>query len=147
MSPDNRSTQLGAAALQTDTASATTTSTAGGLSEKVEAFRKAQFDCNPQDLDALCMSELSYSHSNGHVEDKATFVTNSSDGRYVFNHLEYNNRTERVVGSTAVVRFEWRARQSWKDGKVTDTHMGILMIWVRLGDAWKLLARSATKLV
>ena len=48
--------------------------------------------------------------------------------------------------TAAVVRFEWVARQTWKDGKVTDTHMAVLMVWLRQGESWQLLARSATKL-
>lgn len=147
MITDNSSTEISASALLAVAANANPSAVGDGLSQQVEAFRKAQFECNAEALDALCMPELSYSHSDGHVEDKLTFVTKSSDGRYVFNQLEYNNRTERIVGSTAVVRFEWVARQTWSDGKVTDTRMAILMIWTFQGDAWKLLARSATKLV
>lgn len=116
------------------------------LLAQVEAFRVAQLRSDGAALDALCLPELSYSHSNGNVEDKVTFVTNASNGRYVFNHLEYKDLTHSIVGSVAVVRYQWLAQQTWTNGNVTDTHMAILMVWVQQADKWKLLARSATKL-
>jgi len=116
------------------------------VAKLVEAFRKAQFDLDAKALEGFSASELSYSHSDGHIEEKATFVTNATNGRYVFNALEFRATTVRVVGPVAIVRFNWVAKQTWKDGKVTDTNMAILMIWLKQGDDWKLLARSATKL-
>lgn len=116
------------------------------LGRQVDAFRQAQWDGDAARLAGLCLPELSYSHSDGHLEDRATFVTNASNGRYSFSQLEFRQRSLHIVGPAAVVRFEWVARQTWKDGKVTDTHMAVLMVWLRQGESWQLLARSATKL-
>jgi len=111
----------------------------------VESFRAAQFACDEKALEAFCANELSYSHSDGHIEDKATFLKNATSGRYVFNALEYRAPTVRVVGPVGIARFTWVAKQTWADGKVTDTSMAILMVWLRQGEDWKLVARSATK--
>ena len=51
------------------------------VAKKVEAFRLAQIAADPKALGALCWDDLSYSHSSGKVEDKATFVTNATDGK------------------------------------------------------------------
>ena len=118
----------------------------GIVANDVAAFRNAQFTLNAGTLKAFCADDLSYSHSDGHIEDKATFVTNATNGRYVFNALEYQGTTVHVVDTTAIVRFKWVARQTWKDGKITDTQMAIMMVWHKQGQEWKLLARSATKL-
>ncbi len=40
------------------------------VAKNVEAFRAAQFAADAKTLDALCAAELSYSHSDGHVEDR-----------------------------------------------------------------------------
>jgi hypothetical protein len=116
------------------------------LEQSVEAFRLAQFSANADILKKLCLPELSYSHLNGKIEDKETFVTNATNGRFVFDFLDFKHLTNCIVDSSAITRFELTARQTWKDGLVTDTHMSILMAWVWQNDAWYLLARSATKL-
>jgi len=49
------------------------------VAKNVEAFRAAQFAADAKTLEGLCAAELSYSHSDGRVEDKATFITNATD--------------------------------------------------------------------
>ena len=43
------------------------------VAKSVEAFRKAQIAADAKAFDALCAAKLSYSQSDGRVEDKATF--------------------------------------------------------------------------
>ena len=45
------------------------------VAKNVEAFRKAQISANAEALASLCAAELSYSHSDGRVEDKAAFIS------------------------------------------------------------------------
>src|SRR6202140_5989375 len=81
------------------------------VAKSVEAFRAAQFAADPKALDALCAAELSYSHSDGRVEDKATFIANATDEKAKFLSLEYQDPTIRVVGPAAIVRFHWVGEQ------------------------------------
>ena len=62
-----------------------------GVAEKVENFRKAQIAADPKALAALCAEELSYSHSDGRIEDKATFVANATNGKSKMLSLEYQD--------------------------------------------------------
>ena len=117
------------------------------VATKVEAFRKAQFAANADALSALCAAELSYSHSDARVEDKATFVANATSGKSKFLSLEYQDVKVRVVGDAAIVRFHWVAEsQSVADSKRSATNLHILMNWVKQGSEWKLLSRASTKL-
>src|SRR5437868_15510878 len=117
------------------------------VAKNVEAFRAAQVAADAKAFDALCAPELSYSHSSGKVEDKATFIANSTDGKSKYLSLEYQDTTIRVVGPAAIVRFHWVAeQQATADGKKTATNLHILMNWQKQGADWKLLSRSATKL-
>ena len=117
------------------------------VAKKVEAFRLAQIAADPKALGALCWDDLSYSHSSGKVEDKATFITNATDGKSKFLSIEYKDPTIKVVGPTAIVRFHWVAEQEMAaDGKKVPTNLHILMNWQKQGDDWKLLSRAATKL-
>ena len=113
----------------------------------VEAFRAAQFAADAKTLEGLCAAELSYSHSDGRVEDKATFVANATDGKSKVLSLAYQDVSIRVVGDAAIVRFHWVGEaQSVADGKKSSTNLHILMNWQKQGADWKLLTRGSTKL-
>lgn len=117
------------------------------VTKKAEAFRIAQIAADPKALGALCWDDLSYSHSSGKVEDKATFVANATDGKSKFLSIDYKDPTIKVVGPAAIVRFHWMAEQEMAaDGKKVSTNLHILMNWQRQSDEWRLLSRAATKL-
>jgi ketosteroid isomerase-like protein len=117
------------------------------VAKRVEAFRSAQAAADAKALDGLCASELSYSHSDARVEDKATFVANATNGKSKVLSLEYKDVWVRVVGDTAIVRFHWVGEsQAVADGKKSSTNLHILMNWVKQGSDWKLLSRASTKL-
>ena len=143
---------LALSALAVSTLALTTPALAASVDEdavakKVEAFRLAQIAADPKALGALCADDVSYSHSSGKVEDKATFVTNATDGKSKFLSIEYKDPTIKVVGPAAIVRFHWVAEQEMAaDGKKVPTNLHILMNWQKQGDDWKLLSRAATKL-
>ena len=117
------------------------------VARNVEAFRAAQAAADAKTLEGLCAAELSYSHSDGRVEDKATFVANATDGKSKVLSLAYQDVSIRVVGPAAIVRFHWVGEsQSVADGKKSATNLHILMNWQKQGAAWKLLSRASTKL-
>jgi ketosteroid isomerase-like protein len=119
---------------------------AGVLTKNLEAFRAAQVAHDAKALDALCAPELSYSHSDAHIEDKATFIANATSGKSKVLSLEYKDPTIRVVGDAAIVRFHWIGKSQSQDGKISDTNLHILMVWQKQHGHWKLLARASTKL-
>ena len=117
------------------------------VAKNVEAFRTAQLALDAKGLDALCAAELSYSHSDGRVEDKATFIANATNGKSKFLSLAYQDPKILVVGTAAIVRFHWVGEsQVVADGKKNATNLHILMNWQKQGADWKLLSRAATKL-
>src|SRR3954447_4758471 len=98
------------------------------VAEKVLAFRAAQVAADAKAFDALCAAELSYSHSDGRVEDKPTFIANATNGKSKFLSLEYQDTKIRVVGPAAIVRFHWVGEQeAVADGKKSSTNLHILM--------------------
>ena len=117
------------------------------VAKNVEAFRAAQAAADAKALDLLCAAELSYSHSDGRVEDKATFIANATSGKSKVLSLKYEDTKVRVVGPVAVVRFHWLGEsEAVADGKKSSTNLHILMNWVKQGSDWKLLSRGSTKL-
>jgi ketosteroid isomerase-like protein len=117
------------------------------VAKKVEAFRAAQVAADAKAFDALCAAELSYSHSDGRVEDKAAFIAGATNGKSKWLALDYKDPKISVVGSAAIVRFHWLGEaQAVADGKKSSTNLHILMNWQKQGADWKLLSRASTKL-
>jgi ketosteroid isomerase-like protein len=126
---------------------ASETDDAAAVANNVEAFRAAQFAADAKGLEALCAPELSYSHSDARVEDKATFVANATSGKSKFLSLAYDDVKVRVVGTAAIVRFHWVGEsEAVADGKKSATNLHILMNWQKQNGDWKLLSRASTKL-
>jgi ketosteroid isomerase-like protein len=117
------------------------------VARNVEAFRAAQVAADAKALDALCAAELSYSHSDARIEDKATFIANATSGKSKTLSLKYDDVRIRVVGDAAIVRFHWLGEsEAVADGKKSSTNLHILMNWQKQGADWKLLSRASTKL-
>ena len=117
------------------------------VAKNVEAFRAAQVAADAKAFDALCAAELSYSHSDARVEDKATFIANATNRKTKFLSLAYQDPKIRVVGNAAIVRFNWVSEsETIADGKKSANKLHILMNWQKQGADWKLLSRAATKL-
>jgi ketosteroid isomerase-like protein len=117
------------------------------VAKRVEAFRTAQIAQDAKALDELAAPELSYSHSDARVEDKATFIKNATSGKSKTLSLQYEDPTIRVVGDVAIVRFHWISEsEAVADGKKSSTNLHILMNWQKQAGTWKLLTRASTKL-
>jgi ketosteroid isomerase-like protein len=117
------------------------------VAKTLEAFRAAQMAADPKALEALCAPELSYSHSDGRVEDKAAFIAGATSGKSKWLSLAYREPTIRAVGNVAIVRFNWVGEsEAVADGKKSATNLHILMTWQKQAADWKLLSRGATKL-
>ena len=116
------------------------------IAKSLEAFRAAQKAGNPEVIAAICMDELSYSHSSAKIDTKASLLDGIAKANYKWTSLEYKDPTIRVVGPAAIVRFTFVGEQEFADGKKTPQNLHILMNWQKQGDDWKLLSRAATKL-
>ena len=115
------------------------------VKQAVEALRKAILTQDKAQLEALAAEQLSYSHSDAHLEDKAKFVNAIMTRKAVFKSLDFPELTVAIVGNNALVRHLW-VSESELDGKVTNTKIGVLQVWQKQDSSWKLLARASFKL-
>ena len=115
------------------------------VTKNTEAHRAALMAADAKALDALSAPELSYSHSDGHIEDKATFIANATSGKSKWLSLAYDDTTVRVVGDAAIVRFKFVGESQTGDKK-NQSNLGNLMVWQKQQGEWRLLARCSTKL-
>ena len=111
----------------------------------VDELRVAILKQDKAKLDALTVAQLSYSHSDARVEDKAKFLDGVMARKAVVKSIEFPELTVAIVGNNAIVRHLW-VSESELEGKVTNTKIGVLQVWQKQANDWKLLARASFRL-
>jgi ketosteroid isomerase-like protein len=115
------------------------------VKKAVEELKTAWLNQDKAKLEALTLPQLSYSHSDAHIEDQAKFIQGVMGRKATVKSLEFPDMTVQVVGNTAIVRHLW-VSQTELDGKVTDTKIGVMAVWLKHDGGWKLLARASYRL-
>lgn len=110
----------------------------------VESFRKAIIDANETHLSKLLDDDLSYGHSDGHVEGKKEVLAKFSDGTYDFVTMEFSEQSISISENVAIVRNRLDGNTN-DGGKPNEAHLFVLLVWHKTNDGWKLLARQAVK--
>lgn len=110
-----------------------------------ESLRKGLMDKNKTLLDQLTLPALSYGHSSGLIEDKATFINALITGPVSFASIDISGQTVSIDGDVAVVRHLWNAKLM-DNGNPRDLKLSVLLVWKKEKKNWKLLARQAVKL-
>jgi len=112
----------------------------------VDELRVAIMKQDKAKLDALTMPQLSYSHSDARIQNKAEFIDGVMNRKATVKSLDFPDLWIAVAGTTAIARHLW-VSESEQDGKTTNTKIGVMQVWQKQGDgSWKLLARSSYRL-
>jgi hypothetical protein len=115
------------------------------IESSIETLNKAMISPDKSSLDKLTAEELSYGHSTGVVQNKSDFIKDVVSGPVKFFQIDNASQSINVADNTAIVRNICSIKGT-RDGAPLDMKIGILMIWVKKGDSWKLLARQGYKL-
>jgi hypothetical protein len=116
------------------------------VSTAVETLRKAMEDGNESVLQKLTDEKLTYGHSNGRIEDKASFVQSLASKQSDFVDISLSEQTVIINGNTALVRHKMNGNTN-DAGKGPGTlNLGVLQVWIKNKGGWKLAARQAFKL-
>lgn len=118
---------------------------AADVAAAAERLRIAMIDPTAPALAALVADDLSYGHSGGKVDTKASFMSDLMDGKSDFVTITITEQTIKIVdANTAIVRHALAAdtNDSGKPGKVA---LKILGVWKKQGGSWQLLARQAVR--
>jgi len=110
----------------------------------VERLRLAMVDPERTTLEALVADELSYGHSGGRVDTKASFVGDLLSAKSDFVSIELSAQNVRVVGDVAVVRHRLTG-QTLDQGKPGQVDLQVLLVWHLRDGQWRLLARQAVR--
>jgi len=111
----------------------------------VEFLKQAMVSGNQTNLEKITSESLSYGHSSGKLEDKTAFVKSISSGASDFVSIDLSEQTISLTGKTAIVRHKLAAKTN-DGGKQNEVKLGIMLVFIKEGKDWKLLARQAYKL-
>lgn len=114
---------------------------------QVEIWRKAVLGQDIKTLDAVFAPDLTYGHSNGHIDTKESFINTIENKKEVYNELELTDMTVKVVGNTAMIRHKMTGNVRLEDGTISKPNLGVLQVWTKKPKGWQLLARQAFKLM
>lgn len=94
-------------------------------------------------LERLFAPQLSYGHSRGKVESRAEALRGIIDNRSVYNDTAVSDIKLIVEHKTAIVRHRFVATEVKQDGSTAALNFTMILVWVRKGGKWQLLARQA----
>ena len=112
--------------------------------DTVLAFRTAVLAQDTDALIELLHDDLTYGHSDGHVEGKKDFIRKLGDGTYRFLTMDLSNEAVIEHDSLAIVRHELDAETN-DEGNRGEAHLYVLLVWNLENGRWRLIARQAVK--
>ncbi|WP_134087802.1 nuclear transport factor 2 family protein [Olivibacter sp. XZL3] len=115
------------------------------LLKTVEDLRLAMINGDRNALDAIAADNLNYWHSSGNHEDKATFIESLTSGKSDFVTINLSEQTVTISGEVATVHHILSGETN-DGGKPGSVRIGVLLVFQKQGERWKLFARQAFKL-
>lgn len=117
------------------------------VAQAVETLRTGILTQDAAMLDAIAMAELTYSHSNTKLEDKATFIANATGPNVQPIALDYSDIAIQVIDNVAIVRLHMQSKTRLiKTKSIIQSSVHLSMTWLNRGGHWLMLSRAATAL-
>ena len=114
---------------------------------RVEALTKAIFETKDRAaLLDLVSEKVTYGHSGGNIEDKATMVEKAVTNKMAYKNTVFEKVSVDVDGNTAVVRHNFSAT-SVENGTETPVNLAVLQVWKKENGKWRIWARQAVKVL
>lgn len=115
------------------------------VTEAAEKLRLAMISGEKSQLESLILPELTYGHSGGHIDDATEFVDKLVSKKSDFVTIDITNQNVQIVGNTAIVRHHFYATTADLGKTPGDVTLDIILVWAKVKNNWKLLARQAVK--
>jgi hypothetical protein len=116
----------------------------GGAVAAAEKLRLAMIDPTRPALDALVAENLSYGHSGGRIDTKASFIGDLLDGKSDFVTIAITDQTVAPSQDVVVIRHTLTG-QTNDNGKAGNVSIKVLQVWQQQAGQWRLLARQAVR--
>jgi ketosteroid isomerase-like protein len=108
---------------------------------RVEALLSNDFPA----LESLLADDLTYVHSNGHLDTKDTYIGVLRSGATRYLSMAMSGLRVRLEGNTAVVTGSFEARVQTRNGEVNPKPR-VLIVYVKRDGRWQMLAWQSTNI-
>lgn len=115
------------------------------VASAVNTLVELMINPNKAGLEALVSDQVSYGHSSGKLEGKASFIESLVSGSSDFVKINLTDQTIQLFGNTAIVRNKLFASTN-DGGKPGEVKLGLILVWQKHKKDWQLIARQAVKL-
>ena len=108
---------------------------------RVKALLEQDYDA----VDKLFAEELTYCHSNGSQDTKASYMEGLRSGRSRYAEMDMFDLTARIYGETAVLSGKFTAKVIIGGGEREANLLSrVLMVWVKRDGRWQMVAWEST---
>jgi len=112
---------------------------------KMQDLRNALLSKDSVSLSALLADDVSYGHSTGIIQTKAQLIRDVMSGFQDYKSIEPSDLNIRVYDNAAVAVLKLKTNLI-ANGNPMDLNLNATLTWVKINNAWKLVARQAVKL-
>ncbi len=112
---------------------------------KMATLRSALLNKDSATLAGLLSDDVTYGHSNGLLQTKAQLIRAVVSREQDYKAIDPSDMNIRLYGQSAVVTLLSKVSMVYQ-GKALDLTMNLLLVWIRVNNDWKLVARQSVKL-
>ena len=109
--------------------------------ERIAATRAA----DPARLDAIFSDALRYAHSNGKVDDKASFIQSLTSRKTSYESFDYQERAFTVAGPGVVLMTGRVIARAISAGQPITLDLNFLAVWREEGGRWRFFAWQSAR--
>lgn len=107
---------------------------------------EAQVNADAKALGTLLDDGLEYTHSNGDLDSKKSFIDSLTSGTRDYISSTATIETVRIFGDVGVIRGKAKVTVGGKDRQPQDLHIGYTDIWVWKDGRWQMTAWRSARL-
>src|SRR5688572_28201727 len=119
---------------------------AAALRSAETARFEAQVNADAKALGSLLDDGLEYTHSNGDLDTKKSFIDSLTSGTRDYISSTATIETVRIFGDVGVIRGKVKVTVGGKDRQPQDLHIGYTDIWVWKDGRWQMTAWRSARL-
>jgi ketosteroid isomerase-like protein len=108
--------------------------------QRFDAAMKGDLDT----IGSLFDEELAYTHSNGLVDTRESYLRKCADGFYVYHRVDHPIDRVIVLGEDSAVVVGQMNADITANGVERQLNNNITAVWTRRADGWKLISHAST---
>ena len=112
---------------------------------KMQTLKNALLSKDSAALSVLLADDVTYGHSTGVIQTKSQLIHSALNGEQDYKSIEPSDINIRIYDNTGVVTVKLKINVV-NNGKPLDVNLTAVLIWIKMNDDWKLVARQAVKL-